>query len=139
MSINAAIKVTDVPTAPIIIISANRAMVEWARIRLKLSCDNATMADAANTNPVNAMIIHATGVFFNAGDNLKMIKGAIFTIVDEWSNALTGVGATIAPSSHLLNGICAPLINAAMLKNARGNNIVPDELCSSKLLNVISP
>ena len=139
MRINAAIKVTGVATAPIRIINASKAMVECANIFLKLSCDRAPMAEAANTKPVRPMITQATDVSFKAGDKRKMINGAIFTMVDEWSKALTGVGATIAPNNHLLNGICAPLINAAMLNIATGNKMVDAELCASKLLNVASP
>ena len=45
------------------------------------------------------------------------------TIVDEWSNADVGVGATIAPSSQLLNGICAAFVIPANAKNAAGTAI----------------
>ena len=41
-----------------------------------------------------------------AGEILNIRNGAIFTMVEEWSKALTGVGATIAPNNQLLNGIC---------------------------------
>ena len=34
-------------------------------------------------------------------------------MVDECSRALVGVGATIAPSSQVWNGICAALVRAA--------------------------
>ena len=34
-------------------------------------------------------------------------------MVDECSRALVGVGATIAPSSQVWNGICAALVSAA--------------------------
>ena len=42
------------------------------------------------------------------------------TIVLECSSADTGVGATIAPSSQLWNGICADLANAASARSAIG-------------------
>lgn len=35
------------------------------------------------------------------------------TMVEEWSMADTGVGATMAPSSQPENGICADLVRAA--------------------------
>jgi hypothetical protein len=53
-----------------------------------------------------------------------MVYGAIFTIVEECSNALTGVGATMAPKSQLENGICAPFIKAAIAINATGKIIL---------------
>ena len=39
------------------------------------------------------------------GDSFIIMNTPAFTIVDEWSSADVGVGATIAPSSQLLNGI----------------------------------
>ena len=138
-STSEATTVTGVPTAPIMIIRASRAMVEWASIRLKLSCDKALMAEAIKTKPVRPMITMATGVSFSAGDKRSIIKGAIFTMVEECSKALTGVGATMAPSSHLLKGSCAPLIKAAILNRASGSRMPSACACASRLLNVISP
>jgi hypothetical protein len=37
------------------------------------------------------------------------------TKVDEWTRALTGVGAAIAAGSHLENGICALFVMAATI------------------------
>ena len=62
------------------------------------------MAAATKTNAVKAMIIVAKCVPLITGEIRNMINGAIFTIVDECSKALTGVGATMAPINHLLNG-----------------------------------
>ena len=62
------------------------------------------MAAAINTKAVSPIITKPTFVPLIAGEILKIMNGAIFTIVEEWSNALTGVGATIAPISHLLKG-----------------------------------
>jgi len=81
----------------------------------------------------------ATGVSFNAGDKRSIIKGAIFTIVEECNKALTGVGATMAPNNHLLKGSWAPLIKAAILNSARGKRIPAALAWASRLLNVISP
>ena len=54
------------------------------------------------------------------GASLMIMNTPALTIVEEWSNADVGVGATIAPSSQLLNGICAALVIPANAKNAAG-------------------
>ena len=56
----------------------------------------------------------------STGASLMIMNTPALTIVDEWSNADVGVGATIAPSSQLLNGICAAFVIPANAKNAAG-------------------
>ena len=63
-----------------------------------------------------------------AGDIRNIRKGAILTMVDECSRALTGVGATIAPNNHLLKGSCAPFIKAATAINPKGSKVKADAL-----------
>ena len=43
------------------------------------------------------------------------------TMVAECRRALVGVGATIAPSSQPLNGICALFVSAAKARHATGS------------------
>jgi hypothetical protein len=50
--------------------------------------------------------------------SLRRSIGPAFTMVELWSNALTGVGADIAVRSQSVNGSWAALANAATRKSA---------------------
>ena len=94
------------------IIRANIEIVEYAKISLKLFLFRPSIAKIKNKNIPNKVMEYDISSV-KTGANFKIKKGAIFTIVAEWSNALTGVGATIAPRSQLSKGLQAPLIKAA--------------------------
>ena len=47
----------------------------------------------------------ATGHTRKIGESLMSRKTPALTMVDEWRSAEVGVGATIAPSSQVWNGI----------------------------------
>jgi hypothetical protein len=73
-------------------------------------------------HPPTSMVMRPTvstsgrqvGARANAGASRAMRYTPAFTMVAEWRNALTGVGATIAPGSQLENGHCADLVKAPM-------------------------
>ena len=48
------------------------------------------------------------------------IKTPALTMVDECNKAEVGVGATMAPSSHVWKGICAAFVIPAKLKQVSG-------------------
>lgn len=64
------------------------------------------------------------------------------TRVDEWTSALTGVGAAIAAGSHLLNGICADLVMAAHIINReiifRHGSCHREEIDQCPIFNIIA-
>ena len=60
------------------------------------------------------------------GASLMIMNTPALTIVEECSNAEVGVGATIAPSSQLLKGICAAFVIPANARNAAGIAIIPE-------------
>ena len=70
--------------------------------------------------PTIIVMIPAKLLIPRTGASLIIMNTPAFTIVDEWSSADVGVGATIAPRSQLLNGICAALVIPANAKNTAG-------------------
>ncbi len=69
---------------------------------------------SANVMPPTSMTMtDGTGHTRNTGASFTSRKTPAFTMVDECSSAEVGVGATMAPSSHVWNGICAALVRPA--------------------------
>lgn len=54
-------------------------------------------------------------VFIRKGEKRISKNTPAVTRVEEWTNALTGVGAAMAAGSHLENGSCALLVMAAIM------------------------
>ena len=65
-------------------------------------------------------IIFPVVVLAIAGDNLNSIYIPAFTMVALWRSADEGVGATMAPISHVEKGICAAFVSAANAIRATG-------------------
>ena len=67
--------------------------------------------------------------FFNGNTSLKNIVDAWLAEfngdVEECSNALVGVGATMAPSSQVWKGICAAFVRPANARQHTGNIASP--------------
>ena len=84
-------------------------MVEYARTRLALDCDIAAMDARRNVSPPTVMVMYPARLPVSSGDSFRTMNTPALTMVDECSRADVGVGATIAPSSHVWNGICADL------------------------------
>ena len=68
---------------------------------------------AKKVNPPVAATMTPGSVPFIRGERLIRRYTPAFTIVAECRRAEVGVGATMAPNSHLENGICADLVSAA--------------------------
>ena len=85
-----------------------------------------------NVKPPTSMTMLAGIVqTMNSGASLMSRKTPAFTIVDEWSRAEVGVGATMAPSSHVWKGIWAALVSPA---NARAHTAtVTSSGCSNPM------
>ena len=89
-------------------------MVEYASTRLALDCEIAMNEQSMNvTPPIITHMAAGSGHTTRMGASLMSRNTPAFTIVDEWSKALVGVGATMAPSSHVWKGICAALVRPA--------------------------
>ncbi len=58
----------------------------------------------------------------NGAIRISMYTPAL-TMVDEWSSAETGVGATMAPVSQELKGMSADLVNAPKARKANGSTM----------------
>ena len=56
-----------------------------------------------------------------SGERRISRKTPALTIVEEWSRALVGVGATMAPSSQVWKGICAAFVSAAKESRPSGS------------------
>src|SRR5512143_1987871 len=110
-----------VPTPAHMTIKASVAIVEYARTRLASLCD--TAMNEANRNvtaPMQAMQIPA-GPLLRIGETLSKRQTPAFTIVLEWRSADTGVGATMAPVSHVEKGICADFTSPAKARSTAGS------------------
>ena len=70
--------------------------------------------------PTSTTIVDAAGNTRYRGASLTSRNTPALTMVEEWSSALVGVGATMAPSSQRWNGICAALVRPATESSMRG-------------------
>ena len=65
----------------------------------------------------------------STGASLTSRNTPALTIVEEWSSALVGVGATMAPSSQVWNGICAALVIPANAKAVTASTAICGTSC----------
>ena len=94
------------PTPAQATIRPRLAIVEYASTRLALVCEMAMKLHSRKVRPPTRMVMTAaTGQTRKIGESLMSRKTPALTMVDEWRSAEVGVGATIAPSSQVWNGI----------------------------------
>ena len=60
-------------------------------------------------NPPTVITMYPAMFPCRRGESFRRMNTPALTIVDECSSADVGVGATMAPSSHVWKGICADL------------------------------
>ena len=112
---------SPVPTPAQATIKPRLAMVEYARTRLALVCEIAMNEHSMKVMPPTRMTMVAGARHTEkSGASLISRKTPALTMVDEWSSALVGVGATIAPKSHVWKGICAALVRPAKARKPTG-------------------
>ena len=70
--------------------------------------------------PVSTTIAPGMSETANTGASFSSRKTPALTIVEEWSRAEVGVGATIAPRSQVWNGIWAAFVMPARASSAAG-------------------
>ena len=117
---------SGVPTPAQATIRPKLAMVEYASTRLALLCEMAMKEARQNVRPpMSTTMAEATGKTKNSGESLMSRKQPAFTMVEECRSALVGVGATIAPKSHVWNGICAAFVMPANASSATGKTNTP--------------
>ena len=105
---------SGVPTPAQAVMRPRFAIVEYASTRLALLCEMAMNEHSANVMPpTSTTITDGTGHTRNTGASFTSRNTPALTMVDEWSSAEVGVGATMAPSSHVWNGICAAFVRPA--------------------------
>ncbi len=75
-----------------------------------------------NVTPPTIIVIMPATFQPRTGESLMIRKTPALTIVEEWSKAEVGVGATIAPKSQPENGIWAALVMPAKASSAAGEN-----------------
>ena len=96
-------------------------MVEYASTRLALLCEIAMKEHSRKVMPPTSMtIIEGTGLKRKIGASFTRRNTPAFTMVDECSSALVGVGATMAPSSQVWNGIWAAFVMPANASSTTG-------------------
>ena len=117
---------SGVPTPAQATIRPRFAMVEYASTRFALDCEMAMNEQKRNVSPPTRMTMtEGTGHASMMGANLTSRNTPAFTIVEECSNAEVGVGATMAPSSHVWNGICAAFVRPANASAVTGSTTTP--------------
>ncbi len=70
--------------------------------------------------PTSITMTAGTGLTRKQGASFTSRNTPAFTMVEECRSALVGVGATIAPSSHVWNGICAAFVMPANASSTTG-------------------
>ena len=112
---------SGVPTPAQAVIRPRLAIVEYASTRLALLCEMAKNEQNRKVRPPTMTTMpDAIGKTRNSGDSLISRNTPAFTIVEECSRALVGVGATMAPRSHVWNGIWAALVMPAKASSTTG-------------------
>ena len=97
---------SGVPTPAQATMRPRLAMVEYANTRFALACEMAMKLHSRKVKPPTRMVMTAaTGQTRKIGESLMSKKTPALTMVDECRSAEVGVGATIAPSSQVWNGI----------------------------------
>ena len=105
--------------------SPRLAIVDQARTRFASLCEMAISEAARNvTPPMRATTVPAT-VPRSTGARRRTRYTPAFTMVLECRRAETGVGATMAPSSHEEKGICADFVNPAKASSTAGRRAAP--------------
>lgn len=99
------------------IITPNCLKVDKAMIFF-ISVSNMATVPAINivVAPIRRRDFNTMGCDLIKLKNRKTKNTPAVTRVEEWTRADTGVGAAMAAGSHLLNGICALLVQAAILR-----------------------
>ena len=120
ISINPAHTASGCPTPAQAVISPRLEIVEYASTFLPSLCEIARRDAAKKVNPPITVTITPVILPDIRGERRSNIYTPTLTIVAECNNALLGVGATMAPRSHLENGICALLTRAANANNVTG-------------------
>ena len=117
---------SGVPTPAQATIKPRFAMVEYASTRLAFDCEMAMNEQNKNVRPPTRMTMtDGTGHAIMMGASLMSKKTPAFTMVEECSSADVGVGATMAPRSHVWNGICAALVRPANASAVTGSTTMP--------------
>ena len=100
------------------------AMVEYASTRLALLCEMAMNEHSANVRPpTSTTMADAHGEHQEQRARASPAGSTpAFTMVEECRSALVGVGATIAPRSHVWNGICAAFVMPANASSGHGQD-----------------
>lgn len=75
--------------------------------------------------PTSTTMADATGKTRNSCESLISRKQPAFTMVEECRSALVGVGATIAPRSHVWNGHLRRLRHAGEREQRHGKTNTP--------------
>ena len=121
---SAAHTASGVPTPAQAVIRPRLAMVEYASTRLALVCETAMNEHSANVRPPTRMTMRPGVAAKNppwadmvpaymTGASFTSRNTPAFTMVEECRSALVGVGATMAPRSHVWKGICAAFVRPA--------------------------
>ncbi len=113
-----------VPIPPQATTSPRFATVEYASTRLAFDCVTAMAEAARKVTPPTSPRRSPGRVFAKTGANLTIAYTPALTIVEEWSRAETGVGATIAPRSQDENGSCAALVSPAKPISVAGTSAI---------------
>ena len=109
-----------VPIPAQAVISPKFAIVEYANTFLASFCEIAIIDISTNVIPPIKETKSPAIFPANIGEILINKYTPALTIVDEWSNAELGVGATIAPNIHFENGNCADFEKQAIAINIAG-------------------
>ena len=122
MSRIAAQTASGVPTPAHAVMRPRFAMVEYASTRLALLCEIAMNEHSANVRPpTSTTITEGTMHTAKIGESFTSRNTPALTMVDECRSAEVGVGATIAPRSHVWKGICAAFVMPANASKVTGS------------------
>ena len=122
MSRIAAQTASGVPTPAHAVMRPRLAIVEYASTRLALLWEMAINEHRAKVSPpTSTTITEGTKLTAKIGESFTSKNTPALTIVEECSRADVGVGATIAPSSHVWKGICAAFVMPANASKVTGS------------------
>ena len=123
---------SGVPTPAQATIRPRLAMVEYASTRLALVCEMAMNEQSANVMPPTSTVMMAgtdassppcgaKEPAYMTGESLTSKNTPALTMVEECRSAEVGVGATMAPRSHVWKGICAAFVSPASASAVTGS------------------